>query len=156
MQMNWIKNAWLFRAVKYFMRHSTRYGLNVGRHAKEANISFKTDLAIVNPTFAYAKFCQEFCRRSTLIFTEPEKRVVTQDERETNHMYFIENGTYLVKQIDGSDNRVKFVNSLTKGDYFGEMALIYDSYRSCSVMGFDYGTLFALALKDVYALCFEF
>ena len=64
-------------------------------------------------------------------FEEPESRIIKQNDfrSENNFMFFIERGECIV-QINDKDkmrNKSKRVRTLYPGDYFGEIAFLYDS-----------------------------
>jgi CRP-like cAMP-binding protein len=70
-------------------------------------------------------------------FKDPEARIIIQNEDRTdnngenNFMFFIERGECIV-QINDKDkmrNKKKNVRTLYPGDYFGEIAFLYDSKR---------------------------
>jgi CRP-like cAMP-binding protein len=60
-------------------------------------------------------------------------------------MYFIIIGSV---DILSSDNNNKVIKTLCKGDYFGEVALIHDSKRMCSVVANSLSLLYLLMKQD--------
>jgi CRP-like cAMP-binding protein len=69
-------------------------------------------------------------------------------------MFFIERGECMV-QINDKDklrNKSKKVRTLYPGDYFGEIAFLYNSKRSTSVTSTNYTTLALLSEKEVESL----
>ena len=55
-------------------------------------------------------------------------------------MYFINRGTLQVMSSDGEEVHA----TLTAGDFFGEMALLFDTPRTASVRATDYCDLYTL------------
>jgi CRP-like cAMP-binding protein len=89
----------------------------------------------------------------TISFQEPESRIIKQNDncKENNYMFFIERGECIV-QINDKDklrNKSKRVRKLYPGDYFGEIAFLYNSKRSTSVTSTNYTTLAMLSEKEV-------
>ena len=69
-------------------------------------------------------------------------------------MFFIERGECIV-QINDKDkmrNKSKKVRTLYPGDYFGEIAFLYNSKRSTSVTSTNYTTLGKIPETEVMAL----
>mmetsp|Transcript_3612 Transcript_3612/g.5447 ORF Transcript_3612/g.5447 Transcript_3612/m.5447 type:complete len:133 (+) Transcript_3612:323-721(+) len=69
-------------------------------------------------------------------------------------MFYIERGECLV-QINDKDkmrNKSKKVRSLYPGDYFGEIAFIYNSKRQTSVTSTNYTTLGKIPEAEVFNL----
>jgi hypothetical protein len=101
-------------------------------------------------------FFHDFVSRMTISFHEPESRIIKQndDRKENNFMFFIERGECQV-QINDKDklrNKSKKVRTLYPGDYFGEIAFLYDSKRSTSVTSTNYTTLALLSEAEVFNL----
>ena len=91
-------------------------------------------------------------------FEEPESRIIVQNDNrvdsKSNYMFFIERGECIV-QINDKDkmqSKSNKVRTLYPGDYFGEIAILYDSRRSTSVTSTNYTTLGMIAEKDVINL----
>ena len=89
----------------------------------------------------------------TISFQEPESRIIKQNDnrRDNNFMFFIERGECIV-QINDKDklrNKSKRVRTLYPGDYFGEIAFLYNSKRSTSVTSTNYTTLALLSETEV-------
>jgi CRP-like cAMP-binding protein len=94
-------------------------------------------------------FFDDFVSRFKISFQEPESRIIKQnDSREDNNfMFFIERGECMV-QINDKDklrNKSKKMRTLYPGDYFGEIAFLYNSKRSTSVTSTNYTTLALLS-----------
>lgn len=69
-------------------------------------------------------------------------------------MFFIERGECIV-QINDKDkmrNKSKKVRTLYPGDYFGEIAYVYNSKRSTSVTSTNYTTLGRIPETEINAL----
>lgn len=89
-------------------------------------------------------------------FVDPEARILKQnDERKENDfLFFIERGGCIV-QINDKDkmrNKSKRVRQLFPGDYFGEIAFLYNSKRSTSVTSTNYTTLGKISYENVRVL----
>jgi CRP-like cAMP-binding protein len=108
----------------------------------------------------YSELVDELCVRSRLEFYEPEQIVVRQMQRDTKHMYFIVNGDFKVHVVDTLVTLTKMedniVSVLSESNYFGEVALIHDGYRTASVTSLKYGTLGAIDLSTLYQLTQKF
>lgn len=90
-------------------------------------------------------FFNDIISRMQIDFVDPEARIIKQNDNreEHNFMFFIERGSCIV-QINDKDkmrNKSKKVRQLYPGDYFGEIAFLYDSKRSTSVTSTNYTTL---------------
>lgn len=90
-------------------------------------------------------FFNDIISKMKIDFVDPEARIVKQNDarEENNHMFFIERGSCIV-QINDKDkmrNKSKKVRQLYPGDYFGEIAFLYNSKRSTSVTSTNYTTL---------------
>lgn len=101
-------------------------------------------------------FLNDIVGRMQIQFEEPEARIIKQnDSREDNDfMFFIERGTCIV-QINDKDkmrNKSKKVRTLYPGDYFGEIAFLYESKRSTSVTSTNYTTLGKIPKAEIDAL----
>ena len=89
-------------------------------------------------------------------FEEPESRIIKQndDKSEAPFMFFIERGGCKV-EINDKDkmrNKSKKVRDLYPGDYFGEIAFLFNSKRQTSVTSVNYTTLGKIPEKEVYSL----
>ena len=90
-------------------------------------------------------------------FEEPEARIIKQNETssENEFVFFIERGECIVQISDKEKmrNKPKKVRTLFPGDYFGEIAFMYNSKRSTSVTSTNYTTLGKLSkqhLNDLF------
>ena len=95
-----------------------------------------------------------------MVFKAPEQKIVVQGYRDTDGMYMISDGFCKVHLTDKDPHTKKFedttVKILTKSDYFGEVSLIHDSYRTASVTAVNYCILGKLSLKKLYAITASF
>lgn len=79
-----------------------------------------------------------------VVLYTPEEKVVEQGETGSD-MYFIQSGDCVLDLIDHSKNEYMFPNILVNGDHFGEIALIYNCNRTCTVTSRFYNTLAKLS-----------
>jgi CRP-like cAMP-binding protein len=98
-------------------------------------------------------FFNEIVCKMQISFEEPEARIIKQNDLQTdnNFMFFIERGGCVV-QINDKDkmrNKSKKVRPLFPGDYFGEIAFLYNSKRSTSVTSTNYTTLGKISEADI-------
>lgn len=75
-------------------------------------------------------------------------------------MYTIMNGNtkVVVQNYNEINHRVEDfkVKTMKTGDYFGEIALLMDSYRTASVVSVNYCTLGELKLENLHSLTVNF
>jgi len=75
-------------------------------------------------------------------------------------MYFIVNGTFKVHVVDTLVTLTKMEDNvvavLSESNYFGEVALIHDGYRTASVTSLKYGTVGAISLPTLFQLTQKF
>ena len=100
------------------------------------------------------------CRDCKITFVKPEEKIITQGYRETDGMYLINDGFCRVHIYDKSptNNRMQDIDVkvLKKGDYFGEVSLVYDLRRTASITAQNYCTLGKLTLKNLYGILSNF
>lgn len=65
---------------------------------------------------------------------EPGKVIIEEGDDEADKFYFMESGTAEVHKRDHPDGPIRL---LTKGDYFGELALLYSAPRAASIIAKD-------------------
>ena len=70
-----------------------------------------------------------------LMFVEPEQKIIKHGSNKTDFMYVVVAGQFKVSVRDQSKEEEEDMvcRNLTVGDYFGEVALFFDSNRSASV-----------------------
>ena len=85
---------------------------------------------------------------------------MVQGYRDTGGMYLISDGFCKVHMEDKSPVTKKLedieLKVLAKTDYFGEVSLVHDGYRTASVTAVNYCTLGKLTLKTLYAITGSF
>jgi len=90
-------------------------------------------------------FLSDILEVMNIQFVPPEEIIINQgDDLMTNSFaYMIENGEcrVTVKDKHKLRNQDKFVRTLSKGDMFGEVAIICKGRRSCSVTSSNFSTL---------------
>ena len=100
------------------------------------------------------------CRECAMTFWKPEEKIVVQGYRDTDGMYMISDGFCKVHIEDKSPETKKLedieIKTLSKTDYFGEVSLIHDGYRTASVTAINYCTLGKLSLKTIYSIAANF
>lgn len=77
--------------------------------------------------------------RLSTALASPDDVLVDQND-ETHDMYLIAKGECMVK-ITSSHAKLEEWKTLRPGDYFGEIAMIYESKRTAQVMSVKYSTL---------------
>ena len=85
---------------------------------------------------------------------------MVQGYRDTDGMYLINDGFCRVHVCDKQQASGKLedydVCTLKKGDYFGEVSLIFDLRRTASVTAQNYCTLGKLTLKTLHSILSHF
>jgi CRP-like cAMP-binding protein len=87
----------------------------------------------------YKKFGREY-KRNAVIFSEGEKG---------DEMYFILEGSVIISKKTETKEKSKTLAVLTKGDFFGEMALLTDEVRSATAQALENTKLIAFN-KDFF------
>lgn len=110
----------------------------------EVAVHLRRDLIERTPLFRTAS--HELVRELALelhptVFTPGE--YVFRAGQEGHNMYFIGHGTV---EILGADGR-SVVTTLSDGDFFGELALLFSQHRNASVRAVDYCDLYSLDKK---------
>jgi CRP-like cAMP-binding protein len=98
-------------------------------------------------------FLNDLVTRMQIQFEEPEARIIKQNDNINDNpfMFLIERGGCIV-QINDKDkmrNKSKKVRTLYPGDYFGEIAFLYNSKRSTSVTSTNYTTLGKIKKEEI-------
>jgi CRP-like cAMP-binding protein len=93
---------------------------------------------------------KQLVKTTDIVFLEADQRIIEQGKRDMSGMYTIMSGS--VKVIVQNHNSVtdkieeEFVNELHTDNYFGEIALLTDGYRTASVVSINYCALAKLSL----------
>lgn len=115
------------------------------RDLLESVFNRQADLALVRevPIFAHLSGGQvtALCRRFQPRKAPAGEAVVRQGEA-GDCFYLIRSGSFEVRHREGED--VEVVATLTRGDYFGEIALLRDVPRTASVVALDEGEVLEL------------
>ena len=77
------------------------------------------------------------------LFTQPELRICTQGGKSSS-IYFISSGNCVVSQRSYFRNEKYERKLLSSGDSFGEIGVIYNCSRTCTVMSTDYSIIAGL------------
>lgn len=97
-------------------------------------------------------FLQDLIALMGTLFTSPEEDIVTQGEKST-HLYFLVAGSCIQSRNDSCcKNRIKTIKLLTPGDHFGEIGLLYNCERTCSISSVDYNIVARLAKPKLHAI----
>ena len=88
-------------------------------------------------------------------YCTPEEKIIKQNSRETEAIYFISKGVCRVTQLQKEDGKTKleYIRELRSSDYFGEISLVMDCIRTANVSSINYSTLGSLDLKTLYKVC---
>ena len=78
----------------------------------------------------------------------PDDIIIEQDE-EATHFFFIAEGQCEVSILDHKKSITRIPKLLNQGDYFGEVALLFDCKRTATVKSTNYCT-FARIEKTVF------
>ena len=96
-----------------------------------------------------------------MVYTKPEEKIVVQGYRDTDGMFMINEGFCKV-HIDEDKTRANEkqedtqLKILAKTEYFGEISLVHDGYRTASVTAVNYCMLGKLTLKHLYKISDNF
>jgi CRP-like cAMP-binding protein len=77
-----------------------------------------------------------------ICYATPDAKVIEQNEPYNGYMYFVYKGRFVVQCSEfGSQEQgeVESLRYLNKGDYFGEVSLLFGCNRSATVKTSDYG-----------------
>lgn len=115
--------------------HDLPYGLKT-----EVSLHLKRDVISRVPFFREAgeHLVREIANQMRPIVVTPGEAVFHFGDP-ANHMYFISSGLLEVRGETG-----EIINTLTDGDFFGEMALLEKRRRMASVIAIDYTDLYVL------------
>jgi CRP-like cAMP-binding protein len=100
-------------------------------------------------------FIDEITMQLGTMFTSPEEYIVTQGDK-SNAMFFMVFGDCLIKARDTNFKEKEYQNILTKSDYFGEISLLYNTTRTCSIMGLGYNILARMSKQRLRALLSDY
>lgn len=119
------------------------------KYVPNPNLDYLVQQKQISHSLAY--FFQYVVDRIELRFEEPETQILVQGDQlssspKENFMFFIERGHCRVKTISLDIMKdYQQVNYLSPNDYFGEIALIFNSPRTFTVETHQYTTLGALS-----------
>lgn len=106
------------------------------------------------------KFFHMLVSQISLEFKEPEQVIIKQNDdiKLNEFLFFIERGECEVKidEKERSRNNEVKVRTLYPGDFFGEIAFLYNSKRSTTVKAKNYTTIGKISKEDVDFLLGEF
>jgi CRP-like cAMP-binding protein len=74
------------------------------------------------------------------VFASPEEDIIKEGKGD-NEMYFIIQGDCVVNQLDKNQKQEKKPKLLSEGSHFGEIALIYDTNRTATVISRNYNSM---------------
>ena len=99
------------------------------------------------------EFIAELARRLKPLIVTPHQFIVHKGERATC-IYFIRRGT--VDVIEDSFAESEKLGELRTGDYFGEMAVLNDARRTCSVRAQGFCDLYIVSSADLHDMLDSF
>ncbi|MBI4261359.1 MAG: cyclic nucleotide-binding domain-containing protein [Actinobacteria bacterium] len=107
----------------------------------EVSLFLKRDLIEAVPLFQGAdeELLREIALELEPVVFMPGDEIIREGER-SREMYFISRGTVEVLGPEGDEVKAR----LTRGDFFGEMALLFDRARSATVRAVEYCDLYRL------------
>lgn len=88
------------------------------------------------------KILNELAENISVCYAEPDACIVQQNEAFNGFMYFVYKGRFIVQCSEfGAEEQGEMENlrQLEKGDYFGEVSLLFGCNRSATVKTSDYG-----------------
>ena len=110
---------------------------------------------LLNPALAnHAPIQVSVLRHLKTLYCQPEEKIITQGEDATM-LYFIVFGMCHVQVLD-EHRSSKRMKSLGMGQHFGEIALLYPTPRTASVMAAGYVTLAMMSKDDFDYLSFQY
>lgn len=100
-------------------------------------------------------FMDSFNEKLGIMFTTPEIKIIEQDEM-ADDMFFILKGDCIVDMLDYENKMHETMRILVVSDYFGEIALLHQCPRTCTVISRNYNTLARLTYDRFRMLLHEF
>jgi ATP-binding cassette, subfamily B, bacterial len=94
------------------------------------------------------------CKLGTC-FTVPEEEIIKQGQL-GNGLYYITVGDCIVNVVDQNNVELQNIRLLVEGDHFGEIALLYNCERTCTVISRNYNTMARLEYKSLRLLINEY
>ena len=108
-----------------------------------------------NPLFdGDYKLAKFIISRVSYNFYQPEQEIIVEGTR-ANDFYFLVKGNCSIF-VRGKDGKKYRVCSLAEGNHFGEIGLIYRTYRTATVMSMAYSTAAHLGKNEFRALTSAF
>ena len=118
----------------------------------------KLTLEVVPAEQKFNRILRLLATDTQMQFYEPDVKVVEQGHRDTEFMYIIAQGackvsTYFYTGAGSTKLTEQIINHLQVSDYFGEIALVYDSVRSASVTSSNYCAIGKIKGTTLWSLC---
>ena len=85
-------------------------------------------------------FMEPLNEKMGIMFTTPEVSIIDQDES-AEDMFFILKGDCIVDMVDYDNQVHETIRILVMSDYFGEIALLHQCKRTCTVISRNYNTM---------------
>jgi CRP-like cAMP-binding protein len=85
----------------------------------------------------------------------PEDIIIKQNDR-TQEMYYVAKGVCTVQVVDQTKKLNNCIRNLLPGDHFGEIAMIYGTARTATVISKNYSTLAVMSVEVYHDLTTEY
>ena len=101
------------------------------------------------------EFMEQLVQKLGICLTTPEESIIKQGEYGVD-MYFISQGDCTVDILDHNGKTNIAIRLLCEGHHFGEIALLYNCKRSCTIISRNYNTIARLTKDRLRMLASDF
>ena len=89
------------------------------------------------------------------MFTSPEEELVSQGDK-ARSMSFIVNGNCFKIENDHSSHPIESKKLFSRGSLFGEIGILFDCNRTCTIKSIDYIILANLTAAKYKNICMDY
>lgn len=112
-------------------------------------------LLVLNPALiGHDQIQTHLLHRLQTLYSQPEEKIITQGE-EAESLFFVASGKCHVFVLD-ADKNVCQMKSLGMGQHFGEIAMVFPTLRTASVVSAGHATLAVLSKDDFTYLSYRY
>jgi len=112
-------------------------------------------LLVLNPALVgHDQIQTHLLHRLQTLYSQPEEKIITQGE-EAESLFFVASGKCHVFVLD-ADKKIRQMKSLGLGQHFGEIAMVFPTLRTASVVSAGHATLAVLSKADFTYLSYRY